>query len=156
MARLPTQRALLNALFSYNDRLLSQAGAVSEKFLQTENRVSNNIVSRNNAVVGNWDGEDAEGLKIELDHVKKKLRAEGGGDRVEPSGIPHREQFPDDLKNFTPYILWGCDKKLICLAGSGANRLESVETIRKYYANDIAKDAMKRHDAEVNVDDAGA
>ncbi len=107
--------------------------------------MSDNIISRNNHVVGNWDGTDAKNLRVELDRIKKQLRAERGADRVEPSGIPHKEQFPDDLKNFTPYILWGCDKKSICLVGSGANRLEAVETIREYYANDIAKDAMNRH-----------
>ncbi len=109
--------------------------------------MSDNIISRNNRVVGSWNGTDAKSLKVELGRIKKQLRAERGDVRVEPSGIPHKEQFPEDLKNFTPYILWACDKNSICLTGSGANRLEAVETIREYYANDIAKDAMRHHNS---------
>ena len=105
--------------------------------------MSDDIVSRSGAVVGQWDGKDIKDLQEEL----ARIRREVSGDKVEPSGVPHQDQFPDDLKNFTAYILWGCDSNNVCLVGSGANRPESVESIREFYGNQIAKDAMARHDA---------
>lgn len=104
--------------------------------------MSDDIVSRSGAVVGRWDGQDVQTLQQELARIKREVP----DDRVEPGGVPHRDQFPDDLKNFTPYILWACDKNEVCLVGSGANRTETVASIREFYANDIAKDAIARHD----------
>lgn len=104
--------------------------------------MSDDIVSRSGAVVGRWDGQDVKTLQQELARIKREVP----DDRVEPDGVPHRDQFPDDLKNFTPYILWACDRNEVCLVGSGANRTETVASIREFYANDIAKDAMARHD----------
>ena len=105
--------------------------------------MSNDIVSRSGAVVGQWDGKDIKDLQQELARIKREVT----GDKVEPSGVPHQDQFPDDLKNFTAYILWGCDLNHVCLVGSGANRPESVDSIREFYGNQIAKDAMARHDS---------
>ena len=104
----------------------------------------NNIKSKAGDVVGQWDGSDVNDLKTELAKIKKSLMDQGGKDKVEVTGVPHQDQFPDDLKDFTAYLLWGCDKKGVCLVGSGANRTESVESIREFYANDIAKDALSR------------
>lgn len=104
--------------------------------------MSDDIVSRSGAVVGRWDGQDVKTLQQELARIKREVQ----GDRVEPDGVPHRDQLPDDLKNFTAYILWACDRNGACLVGSGANRTETVDSIREFYANDIAKDAMARHD----------
>ena len=104
--------------------------------------MSDDITSRSGAVVGRWDGQDVKTLQQELARIKREVP----DDRVEPDGVPHRDQFPDDLKNFTPYILWACDRSEVCLVGSGANRTETVASIREFYANDIAKDAMARHD----------
>ena len=104
--------------------------------------MSNDIISRNKEVVGQWDGKDVNTLKNELARVKRELAS--GNDKVEPSGIPHRDQMPEDLVGFTAYIIWACDENSVCLVGSGANRLESVASIREFYANDIAKDALSR------------
>ena len=104
--------------------------------------MSDDIVSRSGAVVGRWDGRDVKVLQEELARIKR----ETPGDRVEPDGVPHRDQLPEDLRDFTAYILWACDPNGMCLVGSGANRAETVESIREFYANDIAKDAMARHD----------
>ena len=106
--------------------------------------MSNDITARSGAVVGQWDGKDAEALKQELARIKRERPEE----EVRPEGVPHQDQFPDDLKNFTPYILWACDAAEVCLVGSGANRTESVASIREFYANQVAKDAMARHDAK--------
>ena len=110
--------------------------------------MSDDIVSRQGAVVGHWDGKSASTLKNELARVKQVLRKENSKDKVEPAGIPHQDQFPGDLKNFTAYLLWGCDQSGVCLVGSGANRLESVESLREFYAGDTAKDALARHQSE--------
>ena len=104
--------------------------------------MSDDIVSRSGAVVGRWDGQDVQTLQQELARIRREVQ----GDRVEPGGVPHRDQLPEDLKNFTAYILWACDQNGTCLVGSGANRTETVDSIREFYANDIAKDAMARHD----------
>ena len=105
--------------------------------------MSNDITSRSGAVVGQWDGQDVRTLQQELARIKREV----AGDRVEPSGVPHQDQFPEDLKNFTAYILWACDPNGTCLVGSGANRTETVDSIREFYANDVAKDAIARHDS---------
>ena len=83
------------------------------------------IISKKGEVVGSWNGESVEDLKKTLLKLRQELRAKG--DKVEHTGIPHQDQFPDDLKEFTAYILWGCDKNNVCLVGSGANRTESVD-----------------------------
>ena len=104
--------------------------------------MSDDIVARSGAAVGRWDGQDVKTLQQELARIRREVQ----GDRVEPGGVPHRDQLPEDLKNFTAYILWACDQNGVCLVGSGANRTETVDSIREFYANDIAKDAMARHD----------
>lgn len=104
--------------------------------------MSDNIVSRKKEVVGQWDGKDVNTLKNELSRIKRELAPQN--DKVEPPGIPHRDQIPEDLHGFTAYIIWACDENSMCLVGSGANRLESVASIRDFYANDIAKEAAAR------------
>ncbi len=96
-------------------------------------------------VMGRWNGEDVNVLQDELARIKQELRQQGASDKVEPAGIPHQDQLPEDLRGFTAYLLWGCDQHGRCLTGSGANRVESVESIREFYANSIARDALARH-----------
>ena len=107
--------------------------------------MSDDIVSRGGAVTGRWNGEDVNALKDELARIKQDLQRQGSKDKIEPAGIPHQNQLPEDLQGFTAYLLWGCDRQGQCLVGSGANRVESVDSIREFYANSIAKDALARH-----------
>ncbi len=107
--------------------------------------MSNEIKSKSGNVVGHWDGRDVKDLKEELANIRKTLNKQVPRDSVDRFGIPHRDQFPEDLADFTPYILWACDQKGICLVGSGANRFESTESIREHYADSTAKDALARH-----------
>ncbi len=102
--------------------------------------MSNDIMSRKGEVVGQWNGNDVNELKNELARLKKELK----GDRVEYTGIPHKDQFPEDLQGFTAYIIWAVDKSENCLTGSGANRIEPIAQIREFYGNEIAKDAAGR------------
>tara|TARA_B110000014_G_C19971581_1_gene502963 strand:+ start:309 stop:656 length:348 start_codon:yes stop_codon:yes gene_type:complete len=112
------------------------------------NKMSDDIISKNGEVVGEWNGESVEDLKKELLKIKQNLRKQGNKDKVEYLGIPHNDQFPDDLKNFTAYILWAVDKNQNVLVGSGANRIETVESIRTFYANDDAKASIDRYNLE--------
>ena len=108
--------------------------------------MSDDIVSKNGEVVGQWNGERVEDLKKILLGTRQSLKK--NKDKVEHTGIPHSDQFPDDLKNFTAYILWAVDKSGKVLVGSGANRTETVESIREFYANDEAKASIDRHNLE--------
>ena len=110
--------------------------------------MSDDIVSKSGEVVGQWNGESVADLQKELQKIKIDLRKQGKKDKVEHHGVPHSNQFPDDLKNFTAYILWAVDKNEKVLVGSGANRTETVESIREFYANDEAKASIDRHNLE--------
>ena len=94
--------------------------------------MSDDIISKNGGVVGQWNGESVADLQKELQKIKMDLRKQGKKDKVEHDGVPHSDQFPDDLKNFTAYILWAVDKSEKVLVGSGANRTETVESIREF------------------------
>ena len=106
------------------------------------------IISKSGEVVGQWNGDNVADLQKELQKIKMDLRKQGKKDKVEHNGVPHSDQFPDDLKNFTAYILWAVDKNEKVLVGSGANRTETVESIREFYANDEAKASIDRHNLE--------
>tara|TARA_X000000368_G_scaffold158560_2_gene124925 strand:+ start:5074 stop:5403 length:330 start_codon:yes stop_codon:yes gene_type:complete len=108
--------------------------------------MSDDIISKNGEVVGQWNGDDVADLQKILAGLRQVLRK--NKDKVEYTGIPHSDQFPDDLKDFTAYILWAVDKKQKVLVGSGANRTETVESIREFYANDEAKASIDRHNLE--------
>lgn len=101
--------------------------------------MSDDIISRDGQVVGAWNGQDVNDLKETLVDIRKQHK-------VTPQGIPHQDQFPEDLRNFTAYLLWACDKNQNCLVGSGANRTETVNSIREFYGNQTAKDALARHE----------
>lgn len=106
---------------------------------------SNDIVSKSGNVVGQWDGRDVKELQASLVAIKRDLAKAKPRDAIDRDGIPHRDQFPEDLVGFTPYILWACDAKSVCLVGSGANRTETVASIRQHYGDETAKDALARH-----------
>jgi hypothetical protein len=110
--------------------------------------MSDDIISKSGEVVGQWNGDSVADLQKELQKIKMDLRKQGKKDKVEHNGVPHSDQFPDDLKNFTAYILWAVDKNDKVLVGSGANRTETVESIREFYANDEAKASIDRHNLE--------
>lgn len=94
--------------------------------------MSNEIKTRSGRVVGSWDGENLEDLRKELDRIKAALAAEGANDRLAPSGIPHADQLPEDLRTFKAYPIWGCDQNQNCLCGANANRVVSVKDVRQY------------------------
>ncbi len=106
--------------------------------------MSNEIRTQRGRVVGEWDGRDIIDLMDVLLQIKRQLSQSGEGERISREGIPHQEQLPADLQGFTAYIIWGCDKAGNCLVGSGGNRVEHVSSIREYYANEIARDALAR------------
>ena len=108
--------------------------------------MSDDIISKKGEVIGQWNGDDVADLQKILASARQTLRK--NKDKVEHTGIPHSDQFPDDLKDFTAYILWAVDKNQKVLVGSGANRTETVESIRQFYANDEAKASLDRHNLD--------
>jgi hypothetical protein len=91
--------------------------------------MSDEIRTNEGRVVGRWDGNSVEELKRELARIKQVLASEGRGEKVQPRGIPHRDQLHPDLQNFNAYPLWGCDKNGSCLVGAGVNKIEPIEKV---------------------------
>lgn len=94
--------------------------------------MSDAITTQSGAQVGNWDGVDVKELQKELNRIRQQLKDEGGVDKISAAGMPHRDQFPEDLLNFRAYPIWGIDNQQNCLCGARANRIVSVEDVRQY------------------------
>lgn len=84
------------------------------------------------AVVGTWNGENVKDLMAEIARIKQKLAQDGSVDKLDSRAMPHREQLHNDLLEFKAYHLWGCDKHGLCLVGTGANRIESVQKVLSF------------------------
>jgi hypothetical protein len=83
-------------------------------------------------VVGAWDGELAEELMSELKRIKLELAKAGATEKLIPRQMPHRNQLPEDLRDFRAYHLWGCDKSGNIVVGTNANRIESIQKVRSF------------------------
>lgn len=94
--------------------------------------MNNDIKTESGKIVGQWDGESAHDLMAELQRIMKMFRETGSLDKLNPRDMPHRDQFPEDLKSFQAYRLWGCDKTDTCVVGARADRLDSVAKIRAF------------------------
>ena len=94
--------------------------------------MSNDVTTRSGRVVGSWDCKRLEDLQSELARIKGALALEGSSDRLAPSGIPHQDQLPEDLRTFRAYPIWGCDLNQNCLCGANANRVVSVKDVRQF------------------------
>lgn len=77
---------------------------------------------------GDWDGEDIDVLVKELDRIEESVDANY-------AGLPHNSNIPEDLRNQVEkdYPIWACDLKGQCLIGENANKIHSVDKIRKHY-----------------------
>lgn len=94
--------------------------------------MSNDIKTSEGRVVGSWDGVSAKDFMQELMRIRNQLAAERNGEKINPRDMPHRDQLPEDLKQFNAYPLWGCDKSGQCVVGAGANRIEAVEKVLSF------------------------
>lgn len=94
--------------------------------------MDNDIKTESGQVIGQWDGEKAEDLMRELQRILKMYRHSGSTETLNPRDMPHRHQLPEDLHTFKAYRLWGCDKQQICVVGTKADRLESVDKVRTF------------------------
>lgn len=65
-------------------------------------------------------------LMVEIARIKATMIQDKATDYLDSRVIPHRDQIHNDLQNFKAYHLWGCDKNVQCLVGTGANRIESI------------------------------
>lgn len=89
--------------------------------------------------VGDWDGEHIEDLVKELDRIEERVDANY-------SSLPHLSNLPEDLREQVEkdYPVWACDRQGMCLTGEQANKVVSVEKIRKRYIKKFGSvDAFK-------------
>lgn len=82
--------------------------------------------------IGTWNGDNVQDLQSELNRIRQQLSQEAPEDRLFPGGVPHRDQLPEDLHNFSAYPIWACDPAENCLCGARANRVVSVTDVRQY------------------------
>lgn len=78
--------------------------------------------------LGEWDGENIDDLVKELDRIEEK---------ADPNyaNLPHNKNIPEDLRNQVEKDLpiWACDRQGMCLLGEHADKIRSVDQIRKRY-----------------------
>ncbi len=78
--------------------------------------------------LGEWDGEHIEDLVKELDRIEERHDANY-------ANLPHNKNIPEDLRGQVEKDLpiWACDRKGMCLLGEQADKVRSVDQIRKRY-----------------------
>lgn len=94
--------------------------------------MSDEIKTNTGRTVGTWNGNSAQDFLRELTRIRQAMAAEKSTEKLVPREMPHRDQLPEDLKNFNAYPLWGCDKSGSCVVGAGANRIEPVEKVLSF------------------------
>ena len=97
--------------------------------VQIDPRLRNRIMSADgDDELGSWDGEKIEDLVKELDRIEE---------RSDPNyaGLPHNSNLPEDLRSQVEKDLpiWACDASGNCLVGDQADKIRSVDQIRKRY-----------------------
>ena len=94
--------------------------------------MSDEIKTTEGRVVGSWNGRCSKELMEEMKRIRAQLAAEKSSEKVLPRDMPHRDQLPEDLKQFNAYALWSCDQNGMCLVGAGANRLEPAQKVLSF------------------------
>ena len=97
--------------------------------VEIDPKIKNRIMSADgDEHAGDWDGEDIDVLVKELDRIEESVDANYGG-------LPHHSNIPEDLRNQVEkdYPIWACDLKGQCLVGENANKVHSLDKIRKHY-----------------------
>ena len=97
--------------------------------VQIDPRLKNRIMSADgDDELGSWDGEKIEDLAKELDRIEE---------RADPNyaGLPHGENIPEDLRSQVEKDLpiWACDASGNCIVGEQADKIRTVDQIRKRY-----------------------
>ena len=93
-------------------------------------KLKNRIMSADgDEELGSWDGKNIEDLVKELDRI------EGNYD-PNYSGLPHNSNIPEDLRQQVEKDLpiWACDASGNCMIGEQADKIRTVDQIRKRYA----------------------
>lgn len=93
---------------------------------------SDDITAVSGKVVGQWNGTNVKDLQDELARIRSAFKQQREADKLAPSGMPHMDQLPEDLRSFTAYLIWGCDLAGNCLCEGNANRVVSVKDVRQY------------------------
>jgi len=78
--------------------------------------------------VGDWDGENIDDLVKELDRLEERIDANY-------NKLPHSSNLPEDLRDQVEkdYPIWACDRQQQCLTGEHADKVASIDEIRKHY-----------------------
>ncbi len=78
--------------------------------------------------LGEWDGENIEDLVKELERIEERADANY-------ANLPHNKNIPEDLRGEVEKDLpiWACDRHGMCLLGEHADKVRSVDQIRKRY-----------------------
>ena len=97
--------------------------------VEIDPKIKNRIMSVDgDEHAGDWDGEDIDVLVKELDRIEERVDANY-------AGLPHHSNIPEDLRNQVEKDspIWACDLKGQCMVGENANKVHSVDKIRKHY-----------------------
>lgn len=78
--------------------------------------------------VGDWNGENIEDLVKELDRIEERVDANY-------NNLPHNSNLPEDLRDQVEkdYPIWACDQQGMCLTGEHADKVVSIEKVRRHY-----------------------
>ena len=94
--------------------------------------MKNDICTNAGRKVGEWSGESVIELQTAIARIRVHLITEGSSERLVAKEMPHRDQLPPDLHSFNAYHIWGCDSAGNCLVGTHANRIETLEKVRRF------------------------
>ena len=110
------------------------ASEIKRRFSLDETRIDpglrNRIMSADgDEELGSWDGKNIEDLVKELDRIEETQ---------DPNyaGLPHNNNIPEDLRQEVEKDLpiWACDASGNCVIGEHADKIRTVDQIRKHYA----------------------
>ncbi len=97
--------------------------------VEIDPKLLNRIMSADgDETLGEWDGENIEDLVKELERIEEHADANY-------ANLPHNKNIPEDLRDQVEkdLPLWACDRHGMCLVGQSADKVRSVEQIRKRY-----------------------
>jgi hypothetical protein len=98
--------------------------------------MSNDIRTDAGRTAGQWSGVSAEGLQAGLVCIRENIPVKHACERLVAREMPYRALPPEDLHSFKVHHIWGCDQGGDCLAGTHANRIESLASARSFSSID--------------------
>lgn len=87
------------------------------------------------AQMRDWDGNDVRALREitnEYNDLDKLLGYDTRG-IFDFNDLPHGDLIPEDLRGYTSYPIWACDRRGYCLVGDDMRDIDHANTIRQVY-----------------------